>query len=96
MTTTCLRAEQVAKAAEVAHEDVERVGQVDVLVCGLTTTTKSRLAVPIEGGALLRIAKHVVRFRDGLELFLGVLRSAVAVGVPLHCQSTVRLLDVVV
>ncbi len=40
-----------------------------------------RLAVAIVRGALLRIAQHVVRFGDLLELLLGFLRAVVAVRV---------------
>ena len=54
------------------------------------------LAVAIVGGALLRIAQDVVRLRDLLELLLGLLGAPVAVGVPLHGELAVGLLDVVV
>src|SRR5438270_3810241 len=53
-------------------------------------------AIAIVRGALLRIAQHVVRFRDLLELLFGLFRPVVAVGVILHRELAIRLLDVVV
>ena len=90
-------AEQVTESTEVAHEDVERVGQVHVFVGGLcSAAAQSGLPVSIERRALLRITQHVVRFGDRLELLLGLLRTTVAVGVPLHRQPAISLLDIVV
>ncbi len=85
---------QPAKAAEIPHEDVERVSEIDVR--RPATSTQSRLAVPIVQRALVGVAQDVVRLGDRLELLLGVLRPVVAVGVVLHGELSVRLLDLVV
>ncbi len=54
------------------------------------------LTIPIVRGALLRIAQHVVRLGDGLELLLRFLGAPVAVGVVRHRELAICLLDVVV
>src|SRR3989442_8199477 len=55
-----------------------------------------RHTVAVVGGALLGIAQHLVRFRDLLEFLFGgrLLRGRDAVGVVLHGEAAVRLLDV--
>src|SRR2546423_1373306 len=52
-------------------------------------------AVAIVRGALLGITQHLVRLRDLLELLFGrrLLRGSDAVGMVLHGQAAVRLLD---
>jgi hypothetical protein len=55
-----------------------------------------RLAVAIVRRPLLGIAQHVVRLGHDLELFLGVLGPVVPVGVVLHRQLAICLLDLVV
>jgi hypothetical protein len=54
------------------------------------------MAVAIVGGALVGITQDVVRLGDLLELLFGLLRPVVAVGVPLHRELAIRLLDFVV
>src|SRR3989442_1000267 len=53
-----------------------------------------RHAEAIVGRALLGIAQHLVRFGDELELFFGRFVTVVAVGVALHGEPAVGLLDV--
>ncbi len=67
-----------------------------MLVLLLPPTAQPRLPVPVEGRPLLRIAQDVVGLRDRLEFLFGLLRSAIAVRMPLHRQTTIGLLDVVV
>ena len=89
-------AEQVAEP-EVAHEDVERLGHVDMVESAATAAAaQPRLAVPIVRGALLRIAQHVVRLGDRLEALFGFLGAGVLVRMELHREATIGLLDVVV
>ena len=58
------RAEQVleAEAAEVAHEDVQRIGEIEPgeAACAARTAAHAGVAVAIVRGALLRIAQHLV------------------------------------
>src|SRR5207245_8172508 len=82
-----------------AHEDVERLGEVEVGEAE-PSARRSRPAhagdaVSIVRGALLGITQHLVRFRDLLELLFGrrLLRGSDAVGMVLHGQAAIRLLD---
>ena len=86
---------EAAEAAEVAHEDAERFGQIDVVEAA-AARPQPRFAIAIVRGALLRIAQHVVRLRDLLEPLLGFLRAVVAVRVIRHRELAICLLDVVV
>ena len=62
---------EAAHAAEVAHEDVERLGQVDVVEAEPAAgAAEARLAVAIVRRALLRIAEDLVGLGDLLELGL--------------------------
>ena len=63
---------------------------------GVATTAQPFLAVPIVHRALVAVAQDIVRLGDQLEALLGVLRSAVAVGVILHRKLAIRLLDVLI
>jgi hypothetical protein len=82
-----------AEPAEVAHEDVQRLGQVHVVVLEPPAAPpEARLAVAIVRGALLRIAEHLVRLGDLLEPVFGVVRR-VPVGVQVHGLLAVGLLD---
>ena len=98
--TSAGRTEQVAQpaeAAEVAHEDAERFGEIHVMEAGAAGgAAQPRFTVAVVRGALVRIAQHVVRLGDRLELLLRFLRPVVAVGVELHRELAIRLLDVVV
>ena len=92
-------AEQVAEAgeaAEVAHEDVERLGQVHVVEPAGAAAAQPGLTVAIVHRALVGVAQDVVRLGDLLELLLGLLRPPVPIGVVLHRELPIRLLDVVV
>src|ERR1700694_4390322 len=53
---------------------------------------KSGLTVTIVERALVRIAQHVVRLGNRLELLLGFLRAVIAVGMAFHRQLAIRLL----
>ncbi len=75
-----LESAEPAHSAEVAHEDAERLGEIDVVEATAAATAQTRLAVAIVRRALLAVAQHVVRFGDLLELLLGFLRPVVAVG----------------
>src|SRR5688500_9978999 len=57
---------------------------------------KTRFTVPVVCRALVRIAQDVVRLRDLLELFLRLARPVVAIGVKLHRELAVGLLDLVI
>src|SRR6266576_1426098 len=86
-----------AAQAEVAHEHHERFGQIKVHGAEASRpalAAHARHAVAIIGGAFLRIAQHLVRLRDQLELLLGRLVAVVAVGMALHRQSAVGFLDI--
>ena len=80
-------------SAEVAHEDVERFAQIDVVEPEARRRPPTPgLAVAVVGRALLRIAEHLVRLGDLLEPLLGLGRG-VPVGMVLHGELAVRLLD---
>src|ERR1700682_5023965 len=49
------------------------------------------VALAIVDRALFRIAQHVVRLSDRLELLLGFLRAVVAVGMAFHREFAIRL-----
>src|ERR1700730_6627894 len=91
-STSTASAEQIAEStepAEVAHENVQRLGEVDV-VEPRRAAPQSRLAVAIVERALVGIAQNVVRLGDGLELLLGFLRAVVAIGMVGHRQLAIR------
>src|SRR3989441_7965879 len=82
---------------EIPHEDHKRFGQIEVHRAEATTLPASahaRCAVAIVGRAFLGIAQHFVRFGDQLEALFGDLVTVVAVGVALHRELAVGLLDV--
>src|ERR1051325_8300969 len=84
-----------AEAAEVAHEDAERLRQIH-MVESATAATEASFTVSVIRRALLRIPQHVVRLGDLLDPLFGVLRAVVAVGVVRHRQLAICLLDLVV
>src|SRR6185437_523033 len=87
----CRRAEhllQSAEPAEIPHEDPERLGEVDV-VKAAAAAAQAGFAVAIVRRALLRIAQHVVRFRDVLEPLFGLFRAVVAVRMIRHRELAV-------
>src|SRR5712691_1862039 len=92
-----------AQAPEVAHEDVERLGQIEVgevepapptpTGARRRTAPQARFAVAVVDGALIGIAQHLVRFGEPLEPLLGVV-ALVAIGVVVHRELAIGLLDV--
>src|SRR5829696_2937179 len=86
---------EAGEVSEVAHEDAERLGEIDVVIAA-TAAAQPRLAVPVVRGALLRIAQDVVRLRDLLELLLGFLRPVVPVGMVGHRKLAIGPFDVIV
>jgi hypothetical protein len=97
-------AEQVlerALAAEVAHERAQGVGQVEAGIESAAAEATARACAGAARGVaelvvartLLRIVQHLVGFGGLLELRLGVRIARVAVGMPLHGELAVRLLD---
>src|SRR5258705_352695 len=93
-------AEEMAEAtesAEVAHEDVQRFAEVDVVeATAATSTAQSGLTEAIVQRAFLRIAEHIVRFGNFLEFLFSVLRAVVAIRVPTGRKFSVRLLHIVI
>src|SRR5690348_18476025 len=85
---------EAAEPAEVAHEDVERFGEIDVMHLRAAPApapaprcaADAGFTVAIIGGTLLGIAEHLVGLRDLLELLLRLLVAVVAVGMVLHRQ----------
>ena len=86
---------QTRERAEVAHEDAERLGEIHV-VEARSASAEPGFAVTVICRALLWIAQDVVGLRDLLEFLFGVLCPVIPIGVVLHRELTVRLLDVVV
>src|SRR2546426_2252682 len=88
-----------AQVPEVAHEDVERLGQVEMgepepaLPRPRPTPPQARLPVAVVDRPLLGIAQHLVRLREPLEPLLGVV-ALVAIGVVVHRELAIGLLDV--
>ena len=85
---------EAAQVPEIAHEDTERFGEIEVREAGRPAAAQARLAVAVVGRALVGVAQHLVRLGDLFELLLGGLVPAVAVGVVLHRQTAIGLLDV--
>ena len=88
-----------AREPEVAHEYHERFGQIEVHrgeagASGCSLPAQSRNAVAIVGGAFVGIAQHLVRFGHELEFFFGGLVAVIAIGMALHRELAVGLLDV--
>ena len=97
----CTRAatEQIVEAAhpaQIAHEDVERFREIDVMETAASSAPQSRFAVSIVSRALVAVPQHVVRFRDLLEPLLGFLRAVVAVRMVRHRKLAIRLLYLVI
>src|SRR3989440_1966928 len=91
---------EAAQPAEVAHEHVERFGQVEVREPEVTAARSASAAqtggaIAIVGGALLRIPQDLVGLGDLLELRLGRLLfvRTYAIGMMLHREATVGLFD---
>src|SRR5258705_4157820 len=91
-----------AAEAEVAHEDHERFGAIEVHGAeaaappapATTGATDTLMTEPVVSRAFVGIAEHFVGFGADLELFFGRLVAVVAVGVALHRELAVGLLDV--
>src|SRR5204863_1626741 len=86
---------EATQVPEVAHEDVERFGEIEVREAepARAPAPQPGLAVAIVGGPFVGVAAPLVRFGDLLELVLGRFVPAVAVGVEFHREATIRLLD---
>src|SRR3989475_596823 len=92
-----------AQAPEVAHEDVERLGQVEMREAEPAlaappgarrrTAPQARFTVAVVDGALVGIAQHLVRLGEPLEPLLGVV-ALVAIGMVVHRELAIGLLDV--
>src|SRR5439155_8522786 len=89
-----------AQAPEVAHEDVERLGQVEMreaepALAGARrrAAPQARVTVAVVDGALVGIAQHLVRLGEPLEPLLGVV-ALVAIGMVVHRELAIGLLDV--
>src|SRR5438309_9525395 len=91
-----------AQAPEVAHEDVERLGQVEMREAepalpappgARRTAPQARFTVAVVDGALVGIAQHLVRLGEPLEPLLGVV-ALVAIGMVVHRELAIGLLDV--
>src|SRR5688500_14727819 len=96
LRTRASHAEQILEArepAEVAHEDLDRVAEVEVLRA--RAALHALLAVAVVQRALLRIAQHLVRLRHLLEPLLGFLRALVAIRMVLQRELPIGLLDLV-
>src|SRR3989442_792518 len=91
-----------AEAPEVAHEDVERLGQVEMREAEPAlaappgarrrTAPQARFTVAVVDGALVGIAQHLVRLGEPLEPLLGVV-ALVAIGMVVHSELAIGLLD---
>src|SRR5690606_22901648 len=87
-------AEDVTQPAEVAHEDLERVAEIEAEAAGrMCTALYACMAEAVVGGALLRIAQDLVSFRRFLEVFGSFRRPGIAIRVVLHRELAVRALD---
>src|SRR5690348_12409546 len=82
-----------AHGAEVAHEDVERFAEVDVVESiAAAGSAQTCLAVPVIHGPLLRVAQNLVCLGDLLELRFR-LRRGITVWMVLHRELPIGLLD---
>src|SRR5690606_34395553 len=92
-------AEQVleSEGAEVAHEDLERVREIEPAEAARTRIRAGALdpgvAIAVVRRAPLRVAQDLVRLRRFLEALLGLLRPVVPVRVILQRKLPVGLLD---
>ena len=85
---------EAAQVPEVAHEDAERFGEVEVREAeARAAAAQAGLAVAVVGGAFVGIAQHLVGLGDLLELLFGDLVPVVAIGVVLHGEAAIRFLD---
>src|SRR5262249_7319305 len=84
-----------AQSAEVAHEDLERFGQIHMMEAEPSGTGAAHAgpSVAIVRGALLRVPQDLVGLRDLLELGFGFGRL-VAIGMVVHRELPIGFLDV--
>jgi hypothetical protein len=82
-------------SAEIAHEDIEGFGEIDVMVAS-APTAQSGFAESIVSRALVRIAEDVVRLSDLLELRFRLSRAVVAVRMKLHRHLSIGALYLIV
>src|SRR5262249_26962053 len=89
-----LQPPQPTHPPQVAHENPERLGQIDV-VKAAGTALESSLALAIVQGALLGIDQHLVRLRNAAEFCFRIGRR-VAIGMVLHRKTAIGALDLVI
>ena len=73
-------------------------GEIEAAHAGATAAVallERRMAEAVVGAALLVVLQHIVGFVDFLEPRLGLLVAGIAIGVKLHGELAVRLLQVV-
>jgi hypothetical protein len=85
-------------SAEVTHEDVERLGEVDMSEPTPKPSTGATRSCPSHAEAIVLraltgIAEDFVRLYDFLEFLFGRFVTLVAVRMVLHREAAVRLLD---
>src|SRR5882762_96074 len=79
---------------KVPHEDRKSFGEIEVHRVEAAGTTRPLMTKAVIGRALLRISQHLVRLGNELEFLFGGFVAVVAVGVALHRELAVGLLDV--
>ena len=84
-------AEDVAE--HVAEDVAERVGAAAEPAASLAALHPG-MAEPIVGGALVLVGQDLVRFLGFLEVRLGLRIARIAIGMMLHREASIRLLDV--
>src|SRR5438034_134771 len=85
---------EAAQVPEIAHEDAERFGEVEVREAeARPPAAQAGLSVAVVGSALVGVAQHLVGLGDLLELFLGRFVPVVAIGMVLHGEAAIRFLD---
>src|SRR5688572_13339203 len=77
---------------DVAEDVAERVGRA-VASAGTTASGETFVAVLIVDGALLRVGQHLISFLALFEFLFGFRVVGIAVGVKLHRQTAISLLD---
>ncbi len=88
-------AEDPLEPAEVAHEDVERLGEIDVRKAGAEPARpRRRRTEAVVVGALVGVGKHLVGLGNLLEAGFRF-RRGIPIGMKLHREAAIGLLDVV-
>src|SRR5688572_20870821 len=93
-----LRTEQIVntEAAEIAHEDLERIGKAETTICAARCAAlHTGKTITIVCRALVGIPQHFVRLGQLLELLFRFGRTLVLVRMMLQRKLAIRTLDVV-